>query len=72
VEVIDVFVLHRDDPNVTIAAFADAPRSQLERGAIESIGPRRDTHPSRKPLGGTRSTRMCRSSRRRRMEARAR
>jgi hypothetical protein len=38
VKVIDVFVLHRDDPNVTIAAFADAPRSQLERGAIESVG----------------------------------
>ncbi len=38
VDLLDVFVLHRDDPGYPVAAFADALREQVERGAIASFG----------------------------------
>jgi aryl-alcohol dehydrogenase-like predicted oxidoreductase len=38
VDVLDAFVLHRDDPSYPVAQFADALREQVERGAIASFG----------------------------------
>jgi len=38
IDLLDVFVLHRDDPSYPVAAFADALREQVERGAIGSFG----------------------------------
>jgi aryl-alcohol dehydrogenase-like predicted oxidoreductase len=38
VDTLDVFMLHRDDASVPIAAFADALREQVDAGTIESFG----------------------------------
>lgn len=37
-EVLDVFMLHRDDPEVSVEAFAGALRDEVDQGTITSFG----------------------------------
>jgi aryl-alcohol dehydrogenase-like predicted oxidoreductase len=38
IDTLDVFMLHRDDPGIAVAAFAEALLDQVERGVIQSFG----------------------------------
>ena len=52
VERIDVFVLHRDDPSLPVAAFADALLEQVASGTIGSFGVSNWTVPRLRELQG--------------------